>query len=163
MKKIFYKYRLELIVLILGLSVAILIVGNFEIQGIFQRIFYGALALVQNVSVRTVDKLIAFGSSFSVTEFLGVAFIIGAIGFVFFRIRHHFRSDPDYDATDCPRCGSSLKRVHRTSFDRFLGKTILPNSRRYRCANKSCGWSGLRHHRYHPESSIPDREASQSR
>ena len=49
----------------------------------------------------------------------------------------------------CPKCESSIKRMHRNIFDRFLSRTFMPNSRRYRCTNSECGWSGLRKSRYH--------------
>jgi predicted RNA-binding Zn-ribbon protein involved in translation (DUF1610 family) len=163
MKKIFREYLLEIIILFLVLVLVILRFVNFGIQGLIQRMFFGAAAQAENIYLRTVNRLISFSLNFSVTDFLGLVFIVGAIGFVFLRIRHHFRSNADYDATVCPRCGSSISRVHRSSFDRLLGKTILPNSRRYRCTNKSCGWDGLRHQRYRAEAPITEREASQGR
>jgi predicted RNA-binding Zn-ribbon protein involved in translation (DUF1610 family) len=124
-----------------------------------QRGLQGSLAHMQNIYLRTVEGLILFSMKFTVMDFLGVVFVIGAIGFIVFRIRHHFRNDSEYAATNCPRCGSSIMRVHRSPFDRLLGMTILPHSRRYRCKNKSCGWEGLRHQRYHSGPSTPDREA----
>jgi hypothetical protein len=160
MKKMFRKYRLESIVLLMVSGVVILRVGNFGIQGFLQRIFIGSIALLQNFFQRTIDWLIAFSRSFTLMDFLSVVLVLGAIGFLFWRIRYHFRRDPDYEAIACPRCGSAIRRVHRTSIDRILGKTFLPNSRRYRCSNKSCGWSGLRHQRYHSDGSVSDREAS---
>jgi hypothetical protein len=162
MKLKFRKYRLEIIIMFLVLVVAILLIGNFRIQGVVQRIIYGAAALMQAIYLSIVVWLVAFSLDFSVKDFLGIVFIVSAVGFIFLRIRHHFQIDTEYDATACPRCGSTIKRVHRSSFDRLLGMTILPNSRRYGCTNRNCNWRGLRRRRSDPDVSIPDSEPSQS-
>jgi hypothetical protein len=161
-KNIFRKYRLEIVILLLVLVVVIFLVGNFGIQGIVTRILDGAIALLQYIYLSSISWLIAFSQDFSLMDSLGVVFIIGAGGFVFWRIRHHFQNDPEYEATACPRCGSSIKRVRRTAFDRLLGMTILPDSRRYCCTNRNCNWVSLRHRRPDAEPSLPDSEPSQS-
>jgi hypothetical protein len=40
----------------------------------------------------------------------------------------------------CPRCGSSLNRVHRRSIDMLISRFIAV--KRYRCTSMLCIWEG---------------------
>lgn len=62
-------------------------------------------------------------------------------------IRWQFLNAKTWSPSECPKCGSELHRIHRTSFDRLLSQTLLPEARRYRCENPYCHWDGLRRHR----------------
>lgn len=92
---------------------------------------------------------------FSPIQILAWAVIIGAITWLVRRIRYRFRHSLHFAATVCPVCESPIRRTHRSMLDRLLSKTILPEARRYSCSNPQCGWSGLRHHRYRPQSFVP--------
>jgi hypothetical protein len=157
-KRFLQDYRFELSVV----SLAVLI-GIFLIFSELRRSVLGGL---QGFLVRLLDLLLSYLEavsgylrSFSVLDLIGWLLILGAFAFGTGSIRGRYRANPAYDATVCPRCGSPIRRVHRTRFDRLLGKTLFPDSRRYLCANRDCGWSGLRHKRKRLESSIPEGEA----
>jgi hypothetical protein len=92
---------------------------------------------------------------FSPIQILAWAIIAGAIIWLVRRIRYRFRHSLHFAATACPDCESPIRRTHRSMFDRLLSKTFLPEARRYSCSNPQCGWSGLRHHRYRPQSFAP--------
>ena len=47
-------------------------------------------------------------------------------------------------ATECPRCGGPIIRVHRRPGDRLFKNLLLVRIARYRCDNLNCGWEGLR-------------------
>jgi uncharacterized protein with PIN domain len=65
---------------------------------------------------------------------------------LWFTRRQYLRSAA-WKASECPKCGSEIHRIHRTEFDHFLSKTLLPEARRYRCENPDCRWDGLRQRR----------------
>lgn len=69
--------------------------------------------------------------------------------YITWRVRYHWRHNEGIRATNCPRCGADIYRVHRSAFDRILSATLLPSARRYRCSNRECNWSGLRRRRHH--------------
>lgn len=64
------------------------------------------------------------------------------IGIVYWRILFHLRNSQLWKSDTCPRCKkNSLKRIHRTSFDRFLSNITRLHFRRFKCS--SCSWTGL--------------------
>jgi hypothetical protein len=40
----------------------------------------------------------------------------------------------------CPLCGSTARRIPRTTLDRVVN--VLWDVKRFRCANAMCGWEG---------------------
>jgi len=83
-------------------------------------------------------------SRLSMYELVAISLAILGFLFIVFRIRYRFFRSQRWRSPACPRCGSELYRVHRSWFDRLLGKTLLPHSRRYLCQDPDCGWSGLK-------------------
>ena len=103
--------------------------------------------------------LAALRSGFSVVAdrgsaafWLGLILIGGGLLFLGYRLRVRFLRSAYWHATTCPRCGSSLHMIHRRWYDRFFGRVFLPHARRYRCANATCRWTGLRHVIHHSRS-----------
>ncbi len=162
MKKILHDFRLEITILLLALIGVVLMVGNFGIMGFLRRLFFGAVDRVQSSFQTAANSALGAIQNFSLVDLIGGFFAVGAITFVYVRVRHRYREHPDYAATVCPRCGGQIHRVHRSKFDRLMSKTLLPDSRRYRCVNQSCGWSGLRHKRYRSEQSGFESEVQRS-
>ena len=74
---------------------------------------------------------------------LGIFLVFAAITAVLWRFRSRFLNSDNWNASSCPKCGSSLHRIHRTGFDRILSRSILPDARRYLCSSRECGWEGL--------------------
>lgn len=51
------------------------------------------------------------------------------------------RSGSSRDSRRCPECGSAVKRVLRTPFDKR--RSDADAYRRYRCRSDHCSWNGL--------------------
>ena len=159
MKMLLKEYRVEIIVIILAIISLVLLVGDFGVKGAVRSGFYGSLSEAQNIFQSILERLINYLLNLSALDIIGWAIIFGTILFVSARIRYRYRSKSEFVATVCPRCSSPIKRVHRSSFDRFLGATIMPNARRYMCINRRCGWSGLRRQHFRSESNPSESEA----
>lgn len=93
------------------------------------------------------QSIAAFFSRFSLIDLLGALVAAAAAIFLLWRIRVRFMKSNRWLAKACPRCGSPIVRIHRSVWDKILGFTILPHSRRFNCP--SCKWSGLRHRGEH--------------
>ena len=156
MKKISPNTRVEIAITFLAILFGVILIFSGLRQAVFNA-WQSGTALMWGWIQSLVDGLIVYWSKFTLFDFLGWLLILGAIIFSISKVRTHFQDRPDYEATDCPRCGSDIHRVHRSSWDRLLGRTMLPNSRRYQCVNHECGWNGLRRKRHRSESGFPDR------
>ncbi len=90
---------------------------------------------------------------FNRADVIGVMAAVVGLVVVIWRFRYHVSRSEYWRLRQCPRCGSTLHRIHRTFFDRLLGFFFLPHSRRFRCDNPECRWSGLRYGRHIDDSS----------
>lgn len=125
-----------------------LLVEPFNIREDLQKWFVRTMGnLEQGLSGATL-RLVEFVRSFTLSDMTGIILLILAGGVVLWRARVRFLNSAAWKATTCPRCGLPVVRARRNTTDRLVGGFILPHSRRYRCSNKQCGWSGLRHHRH---------------
>ena len=159
MKRLLKEYRVEIIVVFIAMIFVVLLVGDFGVKGAVKSGFYGSLTGAQNIVQSTLEKLVNYLLNLSALDFIGWGIIFGTIFFVAARIRYRYLSKTEYVANVCPRCSGPIKRAHRSSFDRFLGSTIMPDARRYMCINRRCGWSGLRRQHFRPEVSSTEGEA----
>ena len=91
-------------------------------------------------SSRLINNLVGLRSRLGLSELIAIPMLIGVMLLLIWRIRWRLRNTPALVDTHCPRCGSELQRVHRHSIDRAI--SIFVPVRRYRCANRECGWSG---------------------
>ena len=151
MKKSFKEYKVEILIVLLVLLGIFLLVERIELQSLTAN----GIEVLQT-TLKRLDILLKTGVKFyilslSPSDFIGWVLLILAIVIVVWLIRHRFTNSTTIQAAACPRCGSPLHRVHRKYFDRLLSQTFLPHARRYRCANSSCRWTGLRRprHRLH--------------
>jgi hypothetical protein len=145
MKKIWKEYRVEITVMVLVLFGLILLVGPFGIRDLLHGTADVSSSILKNVFQALFDRLMNFLLYFTMWDIVGLLLIIGPIIFLLYRIRHRYLTSPDTTSRICPRCGGSIERIHRSWFDRLLGNTLLPKARRYRCIDRNCAWSGLRH------------------
>jgi signal transduction histidine kinase len=147
MKKILKEFRVEIIALLVALLGVFLLVERLEIRASVIR-FLQTLFTQLRVGQ---ERILTYITSFTVSDFIGWILILLTSAFVVWRARYRFLTSRFWRIEDCPRCGNTLHRIHRTRFDRFLTWILLPHSRRYRCNNDECHWSGLRHriHRSH--------------
>jgi hypothetical protein len=146
MKKLLREYRVELIALAVVVLGVFLLVEQFEIRvTVRDAIIWLATSSVQFVQV-TKARALEFITKFSLSDLIGWSLILGTVTFFALRARYRFTRSDYWRTTTCPKCGSPLERIPRKRIHYILGKTILPHARRYRCSNKECQWTGLRHH-----------------
>ncbi len=84
---------------------------------------------------------------------LGIVLLLVILIAVLYLLRKQYLQRAKWRGDVCPKCSGDLFRVHRSNLDRFWGTLMGLPLRRYRCANKECGWSGLLYgkpHRHHP-------------
>jgi predicted RNA-binding Zn-ribbon protein involved in translation (DUF1610 family) len=154
LNKIIKEYRIELLALCIAILGIFLIIAE---KSQIRKIIFGVLsllnALVKNLFQVVIPGITNYFSVFSLTDIVGWILILCTTAFVIWRIRYRYSTAERFRATVCPRCGSSLQRIHRRPIDHFLSWILLPQARRYRCEDKECGWTGLRRrgrHRHHP-------------
>jgi len=139
MGKFLKEYRIEVGAVISILLGVFLLVEQFDI---IPTVKESVLAIPKAVHTYMIDYI----ASFSPSDLLGWILILAALGVIAWQVRLRYLRSPRYRSKTCPRCGGSLQRVRRSSLDRFVSQYILPEARRYRCANSDCRWSGLRYH-----------------
>jgi hypothetical protein len=147
MKKIktFLKeYRIEVIVVVSVVIGIILLTAPFGIKNLLHGAASASSSFLGDISWYIVHAVRTFILYFTVWDIVGLALIILPIAFLLYRIRHRYLTNPANYTRICPRCGSAIERVHRSFFDRLLSNTLMPRSRRFRCKNEDCNWSGLR-------------------
>lgn len=88
------------------------------------------------------EGLARFIQSRTLSDLTGLAFLLIAVGIIFWRLRWRLLHTPRFTDRLCPQCGSAIHRVHRRGLDRAVN--VLVPVRRYRCDNRECRWSGLR-------------------
>jgi hypothetical protein len=143
LKRIIAEYKIELGALFMGLLGVFLILERVELWKLLEKLVQTIKTLINWIGETIVGLL----TNLSLSDLFGMLVIILAILFLVWRIRVRFEKSSHWMADVCPRCGSNLHRVHRTSFDRFLSRSLLPDARRYRCENRECSWEGLRRRR----------------
>ena len=124
-----------------------LLVEQFSIRETLLLVFQNFILYLGGSAQRATESARNMITRFSLSDLLGWVLVLLALTFIAWRSRYHFIHSEYWKAVNCPKCGSALHRIHRTSWDRFLSRTLLPGARRYRCKNPECGWSGLRERR----------------
>jgi hypothetical protein len=160
MRKFFKEFRGEIIVVILLVAGAGFLIINRTSGGSVTgsiRAFFGRIT---DTVITSIENGLSYLNNLSTIDLIGWGMILAALVYLYSRVRYRYRHNPKMMATVCPVCESQLKRTHRTWFDRLLGATIKPKSRRYTCVNPECGWSGLRHERYRLDQRSTDDERS---
>jgi len=146
-RRIFREYWLEFVALgIVGTGV-FLVVKEFSLREALRLAYHNAIAFLGNSADRAVTGMLNYFAHFSLSDLLGGVLVLAGLAFVIWRGQYHFYRSAYWKAVNCPKCGSELHRIHRTSWDRFLSRTLLRGARRYQCKNPECGWSGLRQQR----------------
>lgn len=68
-------------------------------------------------------------------------FLVGF--YILGEIRFSLHKSKRWISDSCPRCGSTIHRIHRNRLDHFINWLLMPHAHRYRCSNTECHWSGL--------------------
>ena len=145
MRRFLKEYRVELIALLVALLGIFLLVEQFDIRvSIYKTLGWLVTSLNQFVQI-SWERMLGYFSSFTLSDLIGWILIIGTLVFVAWRARYRFLRSGYWRSTTCPKCGSSLERIHRKRFHHLLSKTLLPHGRRYGCTNTECNWTGMRH------------------
>jgi hypothetical protein len=163
MRQIWKEFKQEILVLGLGLVAVGFIAFDLVTGRSPGSSFLSLLQDIVNWLRNVISGLVDYAISLSLSDLVIWGGIILVIAYIVSRIRHHYQTSPRFAAGTCPRCGSSMKRVHRTQFDRLLSQTLLPGARRYHCMGTNCGWDGLRHARQGGEKGVSSREVSSKR
>ena len=130
-----------LLAVILG---AFLVIERALIRRWFQNSMAFTLKEVGSGLGQFVKQIVSYLNQLTVTELIGYFLVFISLLFVLFRIRYRFLTSDYYREPTCPRCGSDLNRIHRSTLDRLLSKTFFPHARRYLCQKSECGWTGLK-------------------
>lgn len=155
MKKRFNEYRFEISSLLIVLVGIFLLVEPFSVRTWLRAKLLTLASRLHWWSEALTEKIIQFLTSMTLSDLIGGVIVLLATIFFLTRVRHRYLNSSRWLSTTCPVCGKGLHRRRRNRLDHFLGKTILPNSRRYFCSE--CGWSGLSNHI--PRLQRPAREA----
>jgi hypothetical protein len=84
----------------------------------------------------------AFIQRSTLSDLAGLALLAAGLVLVAWRIRWRLLHSARFTDRLCPRCGSTLHRIHRRFLDRVLSLAVPV--RRYHCDNRECHWRGLR-------------------
>lgn len=147
MKRIIREYWLEFVALVVAATGIFLVVKEFSIREALRLAYHNMISLFGSWAGNASSGVQNFIAHFSASDLLGGFLVLACLAFILWRGRYHFYRSEYWKAVNCPRCGSVLHRIHRTSWDRFLSRTLLLGARRYQCKNPECGWSGLRQKR----------------
>jgi hypothetical protein len=151
MKNLIEEYRLEFVGAIIALVGIFLVSQHGRVEILLKQ---GFLQLVNDLNMLNqvlMTDLPRYLRALPVSTVIGWLLVLLAVPFVVYRVRYRFTTSEQWQAEDCPRCGSGLRRTHRNSLDRFLSYTLMPSARRYRCKNTDCHWNGLRRRRQHQD------------
>lgn len=136
-------YWFEILILCTLLLGFFLLLEQINIRGVILdapgRVLNPAGRLLSNMQ-KELNNLVGLLTPSNV---LGFILVFAAVAAVLWRLRSRFLNSDHWNASACPKCGSSLHRIHRSGFDRFLSRSILPDARRYLCSDPECGWEGL--------------------
>ncbi len=135
-------YRVELAWLLLVLLGIFLLFERLSIRSSIVRWLHSLLSLTFHAAGHVDDALGALLSRLTLSDAIGMLFIVGAATGIIMRVRWRLMRSTTLTAVRCPECAGELHRIHRHGLDRLI--SIFVPVRRYRCASKGCSWSGLR-------------------
>ncbi len=144
MKKFLKENLVEIIAIIIVIVGAVAFFRRDLASRLINTTLPDLLVELKSLFYQLVQYATEFITRISVYELAVIGLAVAGFLFVIFRIRYRFFRSQRWRLPSCPRCGGELYRVHRTWFDRVLGKTLLPHSRRYLCQNPECRWTGLK-------------------
>ncbi len=136
------EYRFEIIWLLVVMLGVLLLVERINIRATLRSWIVGAAQMLWGGLSQAVQRFVTLVVSTTVSNFLGVLLIVVAMVAILWRLRWRVMHSEGLSHPACPMCGGELHRVHRYPRDRILAFFIPV--KRYRCKDRTCGWSGLR-------------------
>jgi hypothetical protein len=140
--RIWQEWWAEILVVALALLAIFLLVEQMDIRQTLFSWLRGAVRWMEALLGRFGQNLARFVRNTTLSDLVAYVLLVAVIVLVGWRTRYRLLTSPRLSALRCPRCGSELHRIHRRWHHRVLN-LFLP-VRRYRCADRSCGWRGLR-------------------
>lgn len=119
-----------------------LVFGRPDIRGGVLRWVRSAAAAALRGADRLAEAVDNLLARMTVSDVIGYVLILGAFVALALRVRQRLMHSSRMRALQCPKCGGQIRRVHRNRFDHLVN--FLVTVRRYRCANRACGWEGIR-------------------
>jgi predicted RNA-binding Zn-ribbon protein involved in translation (DUF1610 family) len=139
---IWSEWRVEAFVVVLVVLAVFLLVERMQIRQTLLYWLRQGLQLLDTLGERLVRGVRVFLRGTTLSDLTAYALLFIAVAFVVWRTRWRLVRMPRFTTLACPRCGSDLRRIHRSTSDRILG--LFVPLRRYRCSNRECAWQGLR-------------------
>lgn len=138
------KFWVEIMIFLCLLAGIFLLTEQMNLRGIIFETLGNLSVGTQRLMAGSIEKLQAFYKSLRLSDSIGIGLVLVALVVLVMRIRLRYMESEIYNGRTCPRCGSTFLRVHRTRWDKVLGKVTFIHFRRYRCSNRECGWDGRR-------------------
>jgi hypothetical protein len=140
---IFLKTYWVEIAIVLGLLLSVFLA--FERMNIRGTLFGLARTLGSagaTAASRFVDSLTSLPTRIGLSELIAIPLFFTVLGLLFWRVRWRLQRTPALVDLQCPRCGGAIHRIHRRTVDHLL--SVIVPVRRYHCANRECGWTGVK-------------------
>jgi hypothetical protein len=142
MKRLWHQFAVEVVALALFGLGAFLIFERMQIRASILRFVARLLRMLDGVVDYLAQGLSDAVNRVAFSDVTGGIVIAVAVWLIVGRARWRVAHCENLAPLACPACGSRLHRVHRRTHDRLF--TWIVPLRRYRCANRSCRWTGLR-------------------
>jgi hypothetical protein len=139
LRRILREWRVEIILSAALALAAFLLLERMDIRA---TLWSGLNRLVDAAGAAAL-RVLGLVMPTTLSDLVGLLLVIGVAILAAWRLRWRLMRSPSLTGRVCPRCGSSLKRIHRKPLDRAINTIIVP-IHRYTCSNSTCRWRGLR-------------------
>jgi hypothetical protein len=137
--KLLKQWRFELLLLALAGLAVFLLVEQWNIRSTlihWLRTSSSAIVVALGAAVQRWGNI-------TLSNLIGVTLIVLVLLLARRRVRWRLTHTESLTRRSCPKCGSSLHRIHRTRLDRMIDRLVAP-VHRYKCSSDTCSWVGLR-------------------
>lgn len=141
-QRLWREFTVEIVALILAGLGIFLLVERMQIRVTFLCFLRSMQAVLARAGSAILRSFTYEVTHVTLSDAIGVIIIALAICLIIWRSRWRIVHSEYLSQRVCPECGSRLHRVHRRTHDRLV-TWFLP-LHRYRCANHTCHWTGLR-------------------
>jgi hypothetical protein len=139
---IWSEWRVEALVVLLVILAIFLLVERMQIRQTVLLWLRQGVQVLGTLGERLTQSAQSFVRGTTLSDLTAYVLLLVAIAFVVWRTRWRLMRMARFTTLECPRCGSDLRRIHRSTVDRVL--SFFVPLRRYRCSNRDCSWLGLR-------------------
>jgi hypothetical protein len=140
--RLWSEWRVEILIVLLVALAIFLLVERMQIRQTLLGWLRQGLGALRSLGGSALRAAVDFIRNTTLSDLTGYVLLLVALAFMAWRLRWRLMAMPRFRASTCPRCGGGLHRVHRRWHDRVV--SLFVPVRRYRCGDRTCGWSGLR-------------------